>query len=428
MVSSSAPRLPQRGGGWHGGRNQQATPQQDFAMTAIVRLGDILHAAISRGDAAKAIELLEHGAPVNERRDHGTTPLHWASSEDYVDIVEALLAHGADPNVAASDGCTPLHSLPGGRRGAVAALLRGGAAPTRSTPEVAARRRDLRRHGRRGGRGYRPDAEERAGRFPGERRARLPTSGTGTDEEAGDDFAVVVSRESVSPLEVAMADLAWSWDGRSPGERWFDGGGGRAGGEAGDGVAHRRGDRRGGRREVVGSGRHSRRVAASGPEAVRPAADHDVSAPERAEARAVVVCWTRTARPGDVRRHSKECDGPARRLANATARSIPEAGSPGLRSADGRRGVRARWRRRRIRRGLIGTGSRSGRAPSLPNDLSFSPRQLSFKHFLTREAQLRTMSIPMSERPAAQVSTSGSSWPPHPRAAGGSLPTPSLRP
>ncbi|ACO61900.1 predicted protein, partial [Micromonas commoda] len=78
-------------------------------MTAIVRLGDILHAAISRGDAAKAIELLEHGAPVNERRDHGTTPLHWASSEDYVDIVEALLAHGADPNAAASDGCTPLH-------------------------------------------------------------------------------------------------------------------------------------------------------------------------------------------------------------------------------------------------------------------------------------------------------------------------------
>ena len=97
-------------------------------MTAIVRLGDILHAAISRGDAAKAIELLEHGAPVNERRDHGTTPLHWASSEDYVDIVEALLAHGADPNVAASDGCTPLHyAAREDAAGAVAALLRGGA-------------------------------------------------------------------------------------------------------------------------------------------------------------------------------------------------------------------------------------------------------------------------------------------------------------
>ena len=97
-------------------------------MTAIVRLGDILHAAISRGDAAKAIELLEHGAPVNERRDHGTTPLHWASSEDYVDIVEALLAHGADPNAAASDGCTPLHyAAREDAAGAVAALLRGGA-------------------------------------------------------------------------------------------------------------------------------------------------------------------------------------------------------------------------------------------------------------------------------------------------------------
>jgi len=99
-----------------------------IAMTAIVRLGDILHGAISRNDVAKAIELMEHGAPVNERRDHGTTPLHWAASEDYVDIVEALLAHGADPNAAASDGCTPLHyAAREDAAGAVSALLRGGA-------------------------------------------------------------------------------------------------------------------------------------------------------------------------------------------------------------------------------------------------------------------------------------------------------------
>ena len=74
-------------------------------MTAIVRLGDILHGAISRNDVAKAIELMEHGAPVNERRDHGTTPLHWAASEDYVDIVEALLAHGARASPRAA--CRP---------------------------------------------------------------------------------------------------------------------------------------------------------------------------------------------------------------------------------------------------------------------------------------------------------------------------------
>ena len=78
-------------------------------MTAIVRLGEILRAAIARGDLHRVRELLERGAPPNERGDHGTTALHWAAAADESEMVRALLQAGADPNARAADGCTPLH-------------------------------------------------------------------------------------------------------------------------------------------------------------------------------------------------------------------------------------------------------------------------------------------------------------------------------
>ena len=271
-------------------------------MTAIVRLGDILHAAISRGDAAKAIELLEHGAPVNERRDHGTTPLHWASSEDYVDIVEALLAHGADPNAAASDGCTPLHyAAREDAAGAVAALLRGGA----DADAVNA-----------GGRRAEEEIYDDTDGGEGEDIARMlrnapsvvvsplesvargcSTSGTGTAtrKPATTLAGVVASRESVSPLEVAMADLAVEL-GR---EKLRASSGSTRGWAAGDGVSAL-GDGVSASDVGIGGAETSSRSSGSGGEAggsgrvlvprpYVPAADHDVCAPERAEARAVVV-------------------------------------------------------------------------------------------------------------------------------------------
>lgn len=270
-------------------------------MTAIVRLGDILHAAISRGDAAKAIELLEHGAPVNERRDHGTTPLHWASSEDYVDIVEALLAHGADPNAAASDGCTPLHyAAREDAAGAVAALLRGGA----DADAVNA-----------GGRRAAEEIYDDTDGGEGEDIARMlrnapsvvvsresvargcSTSGTGTAtrKPATTLAGVVSSRESVSPLEVAMADLAVEL-GR---EKLRASSGSTRGWAAGDGVSAL-GDGVSASDVGIGGAETSTRSSGSGstaggsgrvlvPRPYVPAADHDVCAPERAEARAVVV-------------------------------------------------------------------------------------------------------------------------------------------
>lgn len=100
-------------------------------MTAIVRLGEILRAAIARGDLHRVRELLERGAPPNERGDHGTTALHWAAAADESEMVRALLQAGADPNARAADGCTPLHYA--AREDAVrsvAALLDRGADPS----------------------------------------------------------------------------------------------------------------------------------------------------------------------------------------------------------------------------------------------------------------------------------------------------------
>ena len=59
--------------------------------TAIVRVGEILQVAVSRGDLSRVRELLAKGAPADARGQHGTTALHWAAGADAVDIVTVLL-------------------------------------------------------------------------------------------------------------------------------------------------------------------------------------------------------------------------------------------------------------------------------------------------------------------------------------------------
>ena len=298
-----------------------------------------------------------------------------------MDIVEALLAHGADPNAAASDGCTPLHyAAREDAAGAVAALLRGGA----DADAVNA-----------GGRRAEEEIYDDTDGGEGEDIARMlrnapsvvvsresvargcSTSGTGTAtrKPATTLAGVVVSRESVSPLEVAMADLALEL-GReklraSVGLDAWVGGWGRGGRIRG------RGERIGGRGERIGRGStgrrrlRGRRVRAAQPAC--PAASWSrgrtspprttTCAPERVEARAVVVKLDADgALPREM--YADDSKGNTWRRARLTLASATgtiayrRRRSPGLRSADGRRGVaRARWRRRRrIRtRGLIGT-------------------------------------------------------------------------
>ena len=64
--------------------------------------------AISKGDTAKAKELIAHGANVRaESEDDGSTPLYYAVYYNNAEIVKLLLAHKADPNVGKT-GITPL--------------------------------------------------------------------------------------------------------------------------------------------------------------------------------------------------------------------------------------------------------------------------------------------------------------------------------
>ena len=94
----------------------------------MVRPGEIVQAAISRGDLARVRDLLRNGASATERGRHDTTALHWAAAANEAAIVRELLDHGADPNARAADGCSALHyAAREDAAEAVNALLAGGA-------------------------------------------------------------------------------------------------------------------------------------------------------------------------------------------------------------------------------------------------------------------------------------------------------------
>lgn len=51
--------------------------------------------------------LLEAGADINRRCEHGRTALHMASAWGHLDVVKYLIEHGADPTIAAEADGTP---------------------------------------------------------------------------------------------------------------------------------------------------------------------------------------------------------------------------------------------------------------------------------------------------------------------------------
>lgn len=79
-----------------------------FAMPTTVRASE-LHAAAGQGNLDKVKSLLNKGKEVNERDEHGLTPLHYATACAQLDVVKYLVARRANIDAQDLRGKTPLH-------------------------------------------------------------------------------------------------------------------------------------------------------------------------------------------------------------------------------------------------------------------------------------------------------------------------------
>jgi len=87
-----------------------------------------LIAAVSNGDSARAISIINSGANINTTTRNGTTPLSLAAETGHADIVKALLGAGADIDVRNKTGMTALGLAKDNGHADIADMLTGGGA------------------------------------------------------------------------------------------------------------------------------------------------------------------------------------------------------------------------------------------------------------------------------------------------------------
>ncbi|MCP1646652.1 ankyrin repeat domain-containing protein [Pseudomonas nitroreducens] len=68
-----------------------------------------IHVAATRGDIDEIKLLLDHGAQINAKGEHGYTALHDAVEQGHVAAVRYLLDHGADPKTVDDAGFSALN-------------------------------------------------------------------------------------------------------------------------------------------------------------------------------------------------------------------------------------------------------------------------------------------------------------------------------
>ncbi|KAI3791644.1 hypothetical protein L2E82_05503 [Cichorium intybus] len=78
-------------------------------LFSVLRLGDTLHTAATKGDVKTVNKLLENGVVVNGLDQNGWTVLHRASFMGRVDVVRVLIKNGVDIDARDEDGYTALH-------------------------------------------------------------------------------------------------------------------------------------------------------------------------------------------------------------------------------------------------------------------------------------------------------------------------------
>jgi len=87
-----------------------------------------LQSAAASGDTVQTTALLNQGAALDTRDDHGRTPLMLAVMQGRLDVVRLLLNRGADPTIADGAGRTPLQQAKQQNLREIAALLEGSGA------------------------------------------------------------------------------------------------------------------------------------------------------------------------------------------------------------------------------------------------------------------------------------------------------------
>ncbi|CAI9099239.1 OLC1v1036024C1 [Oldenlandia corymbosa var. corymbosa] len=93
-----------------------------------LRLGDSLCAAARKGEVRTIHRLLETGAIINGRDQHGWTALHRASFKGKLDAVRTLIENGVDVNARDEDGYSALHcAVESGHAEVIELLVKKGA-------------------------------------------------------------------------------------------------------------------------------------------------------------------------------------------------------------------------------------------------------------------------------------------------------------
>ncbi|KAK3026078.1 hypothetical protein RJ639_040536 [Escallonia herrerae] len=93
-----------------------------------LRLGDSLCVAARKGEIRIIHRLLENGAAINGRDQHGWTALHRASFKGLADVVRTLIDKGVDVDARDEDGYTALHcAVESGHANVIEMLVKKGA-------------------------------------------------------------------------------------------------------------------------------------------------------------------------------------------------------------------------------------------------------------------------------------------------------------